>query len=134
MKTEEKLDITFYQNLGRLFYAIAFIDNNVREEEIGALKKLITSTWLPLKNQPDAYGDDSAFQIEIVFNWLDSEVYEAQECYDTFKEYYKLNTHIFTDLIKEKISKTASAIANAFSDVNKSELVLLAQLNLLLNK
>ncbi len=132
MKTQEQKDVLFYQNLGRLFYAIAFIDNTVRDEEVRILKKFVSSTWASLDNQPDAYGTDSAFQIEVVFNWLDSEVYSAQDSYDTFAAYYTSNTSLFTEGVRQKIIKTASAIANAFSGLNKSELILLAQLNLLI--
>lgn len=133
MKTKEQKDMVFYQNLGRLFYAIAFIDNTIRPEEIETLKKFVSSTWISLDNQPDAYGSDSAFQIEVVFNWLDSEVYNAKESYDTFETYYTSNKTLFTEDIKKKITKTASAIANAFSGTNKSELIILAQLNILLS-
>ncbi|MFT5893004.1 MAG: hypothetical protein ACI9Y7_003123 [Dokdonia sp.] len=133
MKTQEQKDVLFYQNLGKLFYAVAFIDNTVRDEEVETLKKFVSSTWTSLDNKPDAYGVDSAFQIEVVFNWLDSEVYSAQDSYDAFTEYYTANKSLFTETIRQKIIKTASAIANAFSGLNKSELILLAQLNLLIN-
>ncbi len=133
MKTKEQKDSVFYQNLGRLFYAIAFIDNTVRPEEIEVLKKFVSSTWTSLDNEPDEHGSDSAFQIEVVFNWLDSEVYSAQESYDTFANYYTSNKALFTETTKKNITKTASAIANAFSGTNKSELILLAQLNLLIS-
>lgn len=132
MEIQEKRDVLFYQNLGRLFYAIAFIDNTVRDEEIETLKKFISSTWVSLDNEPDEYGSDSAFQIEIVFNWLDSEVYSAQESYDAFKEYYNKHTSLFTELINRRILKTASAIAGAYAGTNKSELILLTQLQLLI--
>ncbi|MFC4633127.1 hypothetical protein ACFO3O_04370 [Dokdonia ponticola] len=133
MKTKEQKDVLFYQNLGRLFYAIAFIDNTVRPEEIETLKEMVSSKWTSLDNEPDEHGSDSAFQIEVVFNWLDSEVYSAQESYDTFVNYYTSNKSLFTDNTKRNIKKTASAIANAFSGTNKSELIILAQLNLLLS-
>ncbi len=132
MKTQGQKDVVFYQNLGRLFYAVAFIDNTVRNEEIETLKKFVSSTWASLDNQPDAYGANSAFQIEVVFNWLDSEVYSAQDSYDAFAAYYTANKSLFTKTICQKIIKTASAIANAFSGLNKSELIILAQLNLLI--
>lgn len=133
MKTKEQKDIEFYQNLGRLFYAIAFIDNTVRPEEIEALKKMVSSTWTSPDNEPDEHGSDSAFQIEVVFNWLDSEVFNAQDSYDSFATYYTSNKALFTETTKRNITKTASAIANAFSGTNKSELVLLAKLNLLIS-
>lgn len=133
MKTKGKKDTEFYQNLGRLFYAIAFIDNTVRPEEIEALKKMVSSTWTSLDNETDEHGSDSAFQIEVVFNWLDSEVYNAQESYDSFATYYTTNKTLFTETTKRNLTKTVSAIANAFSGTNKSELVLLAKLNLLIS-
>ncbi|GGG29458.1 hypothetical protein GCM10011344_32910 [Dokdonia pacifica] len=132
METQEKKDIYFYQNLGRLFYAVAFIDNVVRDEEVETLKKFVSSTWVSLDNEPDEYGSDSAFQIEVVFNWLESEVFDAQESYDSFKEYYVKHKSLFTEMINRRILKTASAIAGAFAGTNKSELILLTQLHLLI--
>ena len=134
MKVQEKNDVLFYQNLGKLFYAIAFVDNTVREEEIEALKRYVSSTWITLDNEPDEYGSDSAFQIEVVFNWLDSEVYDAQESYDDFKAYFNEHKSLFTEKINRRILRTASAIAGAFAGTNKSELILLTQLHLLIKK
>jgi len=41
MKTNKELTHKFYQNLGKLFYAIAAIDNNVRVEELDKLKDIV---------------------------------------------------------------------------------------------
>ena len=40
METKKKMTIKFYQNLGKLFYAIAVSDGNVRPVEFEKLKHL----------------------------------------------------------------------------------------------
>ena len=40
MKTKKKMTLKFYQNLGKLFYAIAAADKHVRDVEFDKLKEL----------------------------------------------------------------------------------------------
>ena len=56
----------------------------------------------------------------------------SEECFDEFKDFYKEHPHAFSAEIKSLAKKTAGAIANAFSGKNKSELVILAKIGLLL--
>ena len=92
MKTKKKMTLKFYQNLGKLFYAIAAADKEVRDEEF-----------------------DKA-------------------CYNAFTNYKKEQPHLFTANIKKLILKTAHAIAASFSGLNKSELIILAKLDIELKK
>ncbi len=122
----------FYQNLGRLFYAVAIADKKVREVEIKALEKHVKNTWLTIENTKNAFGDNTAFQIEIVFSWLKDGFNTSDECFQTFENYYKLNKPLFTSQIKQIIIETADEIADSFSGINKQELFILDKLNLLL--
>lgn len=120
-----------YQHLGYLFYAVSAADKNVVQTEIETLKKIIQQYWLPLDDTNDFYGVDAAYQIEIVFDWLQESEPIALTCYQQFEDYYKTHKSIFTPKLKKLILETAEAIAHSFSGKNKSELMLLAKLSVL---
>ena len=120
-----------YKQIGYLFYAVAAADKNVAQAEIETLKELVKQHWLPLDDSNDLYGSDAAYQIEIVFDWLNENEQSALDCYNNFQDYYRAHSGIFTQTIKNLILDTAEAIANSFSGKNKSELMLLAKLSVL---
>jgi len=131
MNAKKKMTYAFYQNLGKLFYAIAASDGNVRPTEFNQLKALVKKQWLEVDDLEDAFGTDAAYQIEIVFDWLnDNKQLDAEMCFKDFIDYKKSQSHLFTMAIRRLILKTASAIAHAFSGINKSELTLLAKLDI----
>lgn len=135
MTSKKKLTLKFYQNLGMLFYAIAAADKQVREQEFDKLKELVTKQWLEVDIIEDAYHTDAAYQIEIIFDWLNKEEsLNTKACFDAFINYKKDQPHLFTESIKKLISRTARAVAVSFAGVNKSELILLAKLDIELKK
>ena len=131
MKTNNELTHKFYQNLGKLFYAIAAIDNNVRVEELDKLKDIVKKEWLTTHLIEDDFKMDTEHSIINTFKWLhDDNEYNAKTCYNSFLAFKKEHESLFTDQINTLILKTARAIAASFSKVNKSELMLLAKLNM----
>lgn len=122
---------TFYQKLGSLFFAVAMADGSVHTKEVDKLKSILREKWLPLDSIEDEYGTDSAFQIEIIFDWLLENEKTSFECFEDFTRFYKEHTRIFSDKVKAHIMETAGSIASSFAGKNKSELVLLAKLQLL---
>ena len=122
----------FYQNLGRLFYAIAAADGVIKKEEVDALKKVVREEWLNLDEYTDSFGTDSAFQIEIIFDWLDANKPDPKNAFQTFLDFHTGHKDLFTSDINEKILATSRNIAAAFRGKNKSELVMLAKLQSLL--
>ncbi|MFD2564378.1 hypothetical protein [Aquimarina rubra] len=131
MDTTENIGITFYQNLGKLFYAIAAADKVVRTSEYTSLRNLVKSEWLAVDDLEDEFGADAAFQIEIVFDWLDYKELKAEASFNEFASFYKENRALYTDRIKQLIWNTANSIASAFSGKNKSELMMLGRLQLI---
>lgn len=131
------MTLKFYQNLGKLFYAMAAADNKVREAEMNKLKELVKKEWLDVDDIEDKFGTDAAYQIEIVFDWL-SQLQDVElnikDCYDDFITYKEEQKHLFTKNVNQLILKTANAIAESFSGKNKSELMFLTKLNIELNK
>lgn len=134
MKTSQKLEIEFYQSLGKLFYAIAASDKIVRKAEIKALIELVKSKWLPLDDFEDEFHVDAAYQIETVFDWLNYEgELKPDSCFKEFKSFKTENESLFNENRKQLIWMTSNAIANSFSGKNKSELIILAKLKMLLD-
>jgi hypothetical protein len=115
MKPSHQTMIRFYEHLGRVFYCIAAVDKIVQKVEIERLKEIVKNEWLPLENTFNEFGDDTAYQIEIVFK--------------SFRNEHK---SLFTKEVNDLILKTANAIATSFSAKNKSEHVLVSQLEMLL--
>lgn len=135
MKTNKKMILKYYHNLGKLFYAVAASDNEVRILEFNKLKEIVKTHWVDIDPIKDDYDEDAAYQIEIVFDWLKNENnLDAKSCYNDFINYKNEQKHLFTSKVKKLIIKTARAIAASFSGINKSELILLAKLDLELKK
>lgn len=130
--SNEKIGNEFYQSLGKLFYSVAMADNNVRPSEIMALRENVRKHWLSVDAIEDEFGTDAAYQIEIVFDWLQQEEKDSDTYYQEFVAFYREHPGKFTGTIKQLIFRTADAIASSFANKNKSELILLAKLKLLL--
>lgn len=128
----KQLNISFYQHLGKLFYAIAAIDNTIENKEIDKLKQLIKKDWLTVDESEDDFFTDAAYQIEIVFDWLVNNNEKAQTCYNEFMLYFKEHKYFFSEAITKLILKTVNEIAASFAGKNKTELVLLGNLSLAL--
>ncbi len=127
------LNIKFYQNVAKLFYAVAKSDNIVTNKEVKTLKKAVKEKWLQVDETFDVFGADTAYQIEIVFDWLHNKNATSEDCYADFIEYYHNHPYFFTGEIKRLIMETSGKIASSLSGKNKSELILLARLSLEFN-
>jgi len=127
MKTQQNISSIFYQHLGKLFYAIAMADGKIGDQEYEKLKSMIEREWFFI-NHTFAEG------IESIFSQLQKENAKAGECYEAFVIFKNEHPDLFTNDIKSMIIKTANKIAASFSGVNKSELILLAKLDMELKK
>jgi hypothetical protein len=128
MKNSREKYLALYRHLGRLFYAIAAADGNVRPEEALKLKQLITEYWLPVEDSVDDFGTDCAHYIGIVFDWLSETKAPAKECMAAFMKFRKSNPGLFNERIVELTWKTADRIASTYSARNKHELIMLEEL------
>ncbi|WP_339651870.1 hypothetical protein [uncultured Maribacter sp.] len=132
MKITDKTMNELYKSLGKLFYAVAICDGSVHLKEWDKVEEIVKENWLYVDDFTDRYGTDAANQIEIVFDWLLEYEKTSEECFKEFKEFYEEHPQVFSQEIKSLIKKTTNAIANSFSRKNKSELMLLAKIDLLL--
>lgn len=133
MELVDKPQLLFYQKMGELFYAIAAADTVVREEEYETLKTTVLEEWKNLDDYKDPFHIDAAHQIEVVFDWFDYEQLDANDCFDSFADYKKENSKLFTPERKELIWKTTDAIASSFAGKSKSKTTMLNKLKTLLN-
>ena len=132
MKPSHQTMTHLYEHLGKVFYSIAAIDKSIRKEEIDKLKQIIKTEWLPLENTFNEFGDDTAYEIEIVFDWLVANEWELEQVIPNFKIFRTEHQSLFTPAVNALIIKTANAIATSFSGKNKSEHVLISQLSSIL--
>ncbi|WP_372756462.1 hypothetical protein [Mariniflexile sp.] len=129
----KNLNLSFYQNVAKLFYAIAAADKFVHPKEYTALKEIVSKEWLSVDDTEDEYKTDAAYQIEIVFDWLVTQDKDAETCFQEFIIYKNEHEYFFTGKMNSLILKTAASITSAFSGQNKSELIMLSKLSLELN-
>lgn len=121
--------LSFYQQLGRVFYGIADADGTVRLNEVEKLDKIVKELWLPLKNTFDEFDIDSAYQIEIVFSWLHENHGHDGDTLKEFAEYIKEHPKLFTEKNRQLIYETAEKIAESFHGFNKKEKTFLHELS-----
>ncbi|GHC62087.1 hypothetical protein [Ulvibacter litoralis] len=134
MSTVSPPELLFYQKLGELFYAVAAADKVVREAEYKMLTTLVEDEWKQMDDYKDQFKTDAAYQISIVFEWFDYERMDADDCFESFTNYYKNHQNLFSEERKALILKTVQKIADAFNGINKSELIMLTKLGLLFKK
>ena len=133
MLNSEKIGNEFYQNLGKLFYTVAMADNNVRPKEVQRLREYVRQHWLEVDKFEDEFHTDAAYQIEIVFDWLDEEEKDGEEYFKEFKEFYMEHHEKFPETIKKLIVETAESIASSFAGKNRSEMLTIFKLKQLFN-
>jgi len=119
--------------LGELFYAVASADKKIRKEEVEAMDKIVKTEWLAFDDSYDRYGTDFVMQIEMAFYWLAENDFDPKDVIEDFRTFKQAHPDFFTEAIKILILKTADSMASAFAGKNKSELVILSQIECLLN-
>ena len=124
----------FYQKLGYLFYSVAASDGHVSDAEKETLHNLVLEDWVTLEDSKDKYGSDAAFQIEILFEYLVENRYSGEKAFRVFEEYFKNNLELFSDEVIERVYHTSERIAHSFHSKNKSELIALTRIHLLIGK
>ena len=128
----EKSKNKLHQNLGKLFYAVAMADKKIEEEEIAALKTDIFQRWYNLDSKLSGLVLDGHQEIITVFEQLQNTNAESDICFSEFQEFFNEQKQFFNEDLRKLIWDTAQAVASSFAKKNKSELILLARLKMLL--
>ena len=124
MPSIEKL----YENLGKLFYAIAAADKVIHKEEIKTLERIVKEDWVKVDDYKDQFGTDDAFYIEIMFDWMQENSPPAYQAFYEFKEFKEDYEQLFTPKVKELTWKTATSIATSFEGNDPVEQTMLSKL------
>lgn len=133
-ESKKKTGNVLYQNLGKLFYAVAMADHSIHMKEMEKLNEVVRDNWLDVDDIEDEYGSDAAFQIISVFDRLLEYEKDSDAVYEEFEAFYMDHKIWFTPEIKNLAMSTSRAIAASFYGSNKSELILLGRLQLLFSK
>jgi len=128
----EKPKNNLHQNLGKLFYAVAMADKKIEEEEMVALKTDISQRWYNLDSVPNGFDLDGHQEIITAFKQLEHTKAESDICFSEFQEFFKEHKPLFNEDIRKLIWHTTQSIASSFANKNKSELIVLAKLKMLL--
>jgi hypothetical protein len=134
MNAEEHKIISFYQHLGKLFYAIALADKKIKKVEFEMLKKQISLLNVNENLIATAPEIDIEHHITSTFAILYIEETAAKTCFDDFITFKKTYESLFTPSLKNSILKIAGKIASSSANLNKSELMMLAKLSIELKK
>lgn len=132
MEPKDATMTSFYEMLGRVFYATAQADNHVHEKEVATLKQIVKDVWLDVEDATDEFDTDAAYQIEIVFDYLLENNVMVENALEELKEFKSIHASLFTEKMSKRIMDTASKIASSFAQSNKSEVVFLSELWLVL--
>ena len=132
MEHKDTTMLAFYQLLGRVFYATAQADNDINEEEVRVLKRVVKEQWGEVDDLRDEFNSDAAYQIEIVFDYLLKNEAREENVLNDLKEFRSVHSSLFSVRMTKLIMDTSSKIASSFAKRNKSELVFLSKLWLVL--
>ena len=124
MKDVENCCCNFYLHVAKLFYAIAYIDGQIRKEEEEALKLALKNEWLK------KYQGKTEVVDEILQNFyvLKREKKNAQESFYEFVQYMKHHEKLFNIPMRNTLWEVSCSIADVVNKKNKSELILLVHL------
>ena len=128
----EKPKNKLHQNLGKLFYVVAMADKKIEEDEIAALKTTILKRWSNLDAKLSGIVLDGHQEIITVFTRLHSTNAESGICFSEFQEFFNEHKQLFNEDLRKLIWDTTQVIASSFANKNKSELIVLAKLKMLL--
>ena len=128
------IEENLFKNIGYLFYSIAAADKKVRNEEREILRKFLHEKWFETDGEIMLSATDSAQKIEFVFDYLVQTQTDSYIAFSEFEIFFKKHKKIFTPQVKLLIWEVANRISLAFSEKNKSELVILSKLEILFKR
>lgn len=114
----------FYFHIAKLFYAVAFIDGEIREEEYESLKNILKKEWLQKRSRKKEVVEE----IIHCFDLLKKENENAFDCFQEFVRYKNEHEKLFINQTKNILWEVSCCIADSVNKKNKSELILLARL------
>ncbi len=124
MKSIENCCCDFYLHVAKLFYAVAYIDGEIREEEVQELDLSLHKEWLQKYQGREEVVDE----ILENFSKLQKTKPNADESFYEFLQYKKEHDTLFSIPMRNTLWEVSCAIADKVHRKNKSELILLVNL------
>jgi hypothetical protein len=128
MKHSNKTILRYYQLIGKIFYAAAAGNKMLNKDELETLRNSVKKEWLALDQTFDELGTDSAYQIQIVFDWLSDKKADPGKAIQGLRIFKEKYPEIFSERVNQMIMDSACAISTTFATENKSELLFLDRL------
>lgn len=128
MEMTDQTMLKFYQLIGEIMFGAANADKKILPEEINEVHEITKSTWLDLDYTFDQFGTDTAYQIEIVFDYLLENGQSRDKLFEDIKAFKEVHPSLFNPQMIEVIMESAYKIVSAYARTNKSEIVFLSQL------
>ncbi len=108
----------FYSEVGKLLYALAKTDGSISKKEIKAIHKLVLKDLVPLENSTDEFGTDSAFYVEMEFDFLNENFYDPDVAFNSFISYVENHYTAFDSHVKEVVLNVAETLIKSFHETN----------------
>ena len=104
----------FYSEVGKLLYALAKADGQISAEEINEIHQLVLKDLVPLEDSSDEFGTDSAYYVEMEFDFLNENSYDRDVAFDSFISYVEDHYTAFDERLKTAIMDVAETLINSF--------------------
>ncbi len=118
--------------IGYIVYAVASTDKHVAEEEKKIAHDLINEHWTLLADNEDPFGVRALDFVDKIIVSFDEDHLDSEKAFESFKEIFEEQKQDFTIEIRQFILDLCIKVGSAFSQMNKSELVLLSRIEILL--
>ncbi len=119
---------SFYVKLTHLFYAVAMADKKMVVEEKRKIVSYVEKYW--------SHSFDKGKGKEVIYETMRELIKKqmtSEEAYEVFKSYVLSLPDGFSDDLSKKIMEAADGIATTMFKKNKSELILLTKLKILIS-
>jgi hypothetical protein len=100
--------------VGKLLYALAKADGQISTEEINEIHQLVLKDLVPLEDSSDEFGTDSAYYVEMEFDFLNENSYDPDVAFDSFISYVEDHYTAFDERLKTAIMDVAETLINSF--------------------
>ncbi|MGB0805182.1 MAG: hypothetical protein ACPGRC_00740 [Salibacteraceae bacterium] len=123
----------FYAEVGKLLYALAKADGSITTEEIKAIHKMVLKDLVPLESSTDEFGTDSAFYVEMEFDYLNEKLYDEDVAFNSFIDYVEDHYSAFDDQLKQAVYNVANTLTNSFHETNIKDHYMIEKLKTVLH-
>lgn len=118
----------FYEELGKLLYAIAKSDGEIKPKEIKNLHEIVKKVLVPFEDSVDEYGTDRAFYSDFMFEIEDEQFTSVEDAFTSFTEFMQENSSAFDEELRRTCLRVVEELAHAYRGTNKKEQPLIEEL------